>query len=171
MSKWYVIPLAVLVLILSLSGCSTSSEVSSSDLKAPFTENKAQVESCYEKVAKKQPDLGNGTIELKFLINDDGKAYKTIYMKKRSTLYNKLLNACLKKVVHGWQFPTGKSIEVVYPFNFEKSNSSMGGESKSTGSSTDAVEAGKSSDMDVIDTSPKEDETSGDEEEEFTPDE
>lgn len=171
MSKWYVLPLAFLVLISSLSGCSTSSEVSSSDLKAPFTENKAQVESCYEKVAKKQPDLGNGTVELKFLINDDGKAYKTIYMKKRSTLYNKLLNACLKKVVHGWQFPTGKSIEVVYPFNFEKSTASMDGESKSSGSSSDAAEVGKSSDMDVIDTSPKEDETSGDEEEEFTPDE
>ncbi len=165
MNKWYVALLTVLI----ISGCSTSSDVATGDLKAPFSENKAQIESCYEKVAKKQPDLGNGTVELKFLINDDGKAYKTIYLKKRSTLYSKLLNACLKKVVHSWQFPTGKSLEVIYPFNFEKSTASLGGESqKSSGSSKDAVE-GKSSDLDVIDNSPKEDETSGDEEDETTP--
>ncbi len=155
-----------------LAGCSTSSDVSTDDLKAPFTQNKAQVELCYEKVAKKQPDLGNGTVELKFLINDEGKAYKTIFMKKRSTLSNKLLNACLKKVVHSWEFPKGKSIEVVYPFNFEKSTSSLSNESgaskPTTGVSTDDE---KPSDLDVIDTSPKEDETSGDEEDEFTPDE
>lgn len=164
--------LSTLVMAFYLTSCSTSSEVSTSDLKAPFTENKAQVESCYEKVAKKQPDLGNGTVELKFLINDEGKAYKTIYMKKRSTLYNKMLNACIKKVVSGWQFPTGKSIEVIYPFNFEKATASLSNESESTkptGVSTDAT-TGTSSDLDVIDTSPKEDETSGDEEE-FTPDE
>ena len=151
--------------------CSTSSQVSSEDLKAPFAQNKGQIESCYEKVAKKQPDLGNGTVELKFLINDEGKAYKTTYMKKRSTLYSKLLNACLKKVVHSWQFPTGKAIEVIYPFQFEKATASLSDESrpsKAGGSSTDAPE--KQSDLDVIDTSPKEDETSGDEEE-FTPDE
>lgn len=161
MKKW----LLALSIAGILVGCSTSSEVSTSDLKAPFTQNKAQVESCYEKVAKKQPDLGNGTVELKFLINDEGKAYKTIFMKKRSTLSNKLLNACLKKVVHSWQFPTGKSIEVVYPFNFEKSTSSLSNESESgkptTGVSSDSE---KQSDLDVIDTSPKEDETSGDEE-------
>ena len=165
MNKWYVSLLAVFL----ISACSTSSDVATGDLKAPFSENKAQVESCYEKVAKKQPDLGNGTVELKFLINDDGKAYKTIYMKKRSTLYNKMLNACIKKVVHTWQFPTGKSLEVIYPFNFEKSTASLGGESKATPAApAEAVESGKSSDLDVIDTSPKEDETSGDEEE-FTP--
>jgi hypothetical protein len=149
-------------------GCSTSSDVSTGDLKAPFTENKAQIESCYEKVAKKQPDLGNGTVELKFLIDENGKAYKTIFMKKKSTLSNKLLNACLKKVVHGWQFPTGKSIEVIYPFQFEKATTSISTDSPSaktaTGVSSDATE--KQSDLDVIDTSPKEDETSGDEEDE-----
>jgi hypothetical protein len=165
MNKWYV----ALLTVIFISGCSTSSDVATGDLKAPFSENKAQVESCYEKVAKKQPDLGNGTVELKFLINDDGKAYKTIFMKKRSTLYNKLLNACLKKVVHTWQFPTGKSIEVIYPFNFEKSTASLGSESKSSATPpAEASEDTKSSDLDVIDNSPKEDETSGDEEE-FTP--
>jgi hypothetical protein len=161
MNKWY----AVLLTVFFIFGCSTSSDVATGDLKAPFSENKAQIESCYEKVAKKQPDLANGTVELKFLINDDGKAYKTIYMKKRSTLYNKLLNACLKKVVHGWQFPTGKSLEVVYPFNFEKSTANLGGESQKTTPSAASEESSKSSDLDVIDNSPKEDETSGDEEE------
>lgn len=166
MNKWF----AVLLTVFFISGCSTSSDVATGDLKAPFSENKAQVESCYEKVAKKQPDLGNGTVELKFLINDDGKAYKTIYMKKRSTLYNKLLNACLKKVVHGWQFPTGKSLEVIYPFNFEKSTASLGGESQKATppAASESEESGKTSELDVIDNSPKEDETSGDEEE-FTP--
>ncbi len=151
----------VFALLAVTVSCSTSSEVSPGDLKAPFTQNKTQIESCYEKVAKKQPDLGNGTVELKFLINDDGKAYKTIYMKKNSTLYSKLLNACLKKVVHAWQFPTGKALEVIYPFQFEKTTSSLSNESgsKSTGVSADT----EKSDLDVINTSPKEDETSGDE--------
>ena len=168
MKKWFWAFFTVAILV----GCSTSSEVSTSDLKAPFTQNKAQVESCYEKVAKKQPDLGNGTVELKFLINDEGTAYKTIFMKKRSTLSNKLLNACIKKVVHSWQFPKGKSIEVVYPFNFEKSTARLSNESESakptTGFSSDDE---KQSDLDVIDTSPKEDETSGDEEEDSDLDE
>lgn len=159
MTKWF---LAVFILLGFVTGCSTSSDVSSSDLKAPFSQNKAQIESCYEKVAKKQPDLGNGSVELKFLINDEGKAYKTIFMKKHSTLSNKLLNACLKKVVQGWQFPTGKSIEVVYPFQFEKSTASLSNESEKATTSSD--DTSKQSDLDVIDTSPKDDETSGDEE-------
>lgn len=146
-------------LILAMSGCSSTSPVSSSDLRAPFTENKDQVESCYDKVSAKQPDLGTGSVELKFLINEDGRAYKTIFMKKRSTLSNKLLNACLKKVVQTWQFPKGKSLEVVYPFQFEKTGGALSDESKK---SVDEPE--KQSDLDVIDTSPSEDESSGDEE-------
>ena len=70
-------------------------------------------------------------------------------------------------VVHAWQFPSGKAIEVIYPFQFEKSTASLNNESepaKATGLSSD--EPAKSSDLDVIDTSPKEDETSGDEEDE-----
>lgn len=137
------------------ASCSSSPDVSPEALRAPFNDNKEQVQACYEKVQKKQPDLGTGTVELKFLINEDGKPYKTIFMKKRSTLSSKLLNACLKKVVHGWQFPTGKPLEVVYPFEFQKQGASNSGDGK-------GEEPRKESDLDVIDTSPP-DEGSGDE--------
>lgn len=161
MKKLFFLSLATLV----WQGCSSSPEVATGDLKAPFSDNKAQIESCYNKVAKKQPDLGNGTVELKFLINDDGKAYKTIFMKKNSTLSNRMLNACIKKVVAGWQFPTGKSLEVVYPFQFEKASAGLSGESeKAEKSEAKGAEPEKQSDLDVIDTSPQEDESSGDEE-------
>lgn len=97
--------------------------------------------------------MGTGTVQLKFLINEEGKAYKTIFMKKKSTLSNKLLNACLKKVVHSWQFPSGKAMDVTYDFNFEDTAKAIDNEPS------------QNSDLDVIDTSPQDEPAgSGDEE-------
>lgn len=143
-----------LAALTALSGCTTS-EVSSASLRAPFADNKAQTDACYQKTLKKQPDMGSGTVELRFAINAEGKATKTTFMKKKSTISNKLLNACLKKVVHSWQFPEGKAIDVNYAFLFEDPNAELSSESEG--------EPKKESNLDVIDTSPQE-ESSGDEE-------
>ncbi len=132
-------------LSLSLTYCSSSPDTSPEGLRAVIGENKIQTDACYQKVLKKQPDLGSGTVQLKFLINEEGKAYKTVFMKKKSTLSNKVLNACLKKVVHSWQFPTGKSTDVTYDFNFDN------------GSGESAGEPDQQNDLDVIDTSPQDD--------------
>jgi hypothetical protein len=143
--------------------------VSTQDLRAPFTDNRSEIDSCYTKVMKKQPDIGEGTVEMKFMINEEGKASKTIFMKKRSTLSNKLLNACIKKVVHGWQFPqSNAAVDVVYPFTFEKQMASLGSESQSNRKSSpdtqkkqaeNADEPKGNSELSVIDTSPPEDES------------
>lgn len=157
--------LGLAIIALVFAGCTSSPEITAESLKAPFADNKAQTDACYEKTLKKQPDLGTGTVELKFLIGDNGKAYKTIFLKKRSTLTSKLLNACLKKVVHGWQFPEGKALEVVYPFHFEGlgNNESQTAESTESTPPASTDEPKKQSEMDIIDNSPQ-DETSGDEE-------
>lgn len=145
--------------------CSTTDEVPTDDLRAPFSDNKGQIDNCYKKVMKKQPNIGEGTVEMKFAINADGNAYKTIFMKKRSTLSNKMLNACIKKVVHSWQFPTGNAIELVYPFAFTKQMSSLSSESQASEPKpvdlrpAAAQESGNYSDLDVIDTSPPDDES------------
>lgn len=155
--------------------CTTTSEVSTEDLRAPFQDHKAEVDSCYTKVMKKQPDIGEGTVEMKFMINEEGKAAKTIFMKKRSTLTNKLLNACIKKTVSGWQFPSGKALDVVYPFTFEKQMASLSNESSNrvkptaapkksaaTPAAPAADEPKPQTELDVIDTSPPEDEAEND---------
>ena len=142
-SKW----LYVLILTAPLLVHCSSKTISPDDLKAPFIDNRAEIDNCYQKVLKKQPDLSDGKVEMKFLINEEGKTYKTIYL-KRSTLESKLLNACIKKVVSTWQFPKGQKVEVVYPFQFERSD-----ESKPMPEKTE--------DMDIINTSPPE-EGSGD---------
>lgn len=111
------IHLLVLAALASLMGCSSTPEVSEDELRAPFTENKADIEKCYAKAKEKNPEL-TGTLELKFLINEEGKAYKTVFLKKRSTINNKALNVCLKRLVHSWQFPSGSAVELVYPFQF-----------------------------------------------------
>lgn len=143
--KWFY---ALLLMTPLLTQCASKSSVSADDLKAPFIDHRAEIDGCYQKVLKKQPDLSDGKVEMKFLINEEGKAYKTIYL-KRSTLESKLLNACIKKTVATWQFPKGQKVEVVYPFQFERSD-----ESKPAPAKTD--------DMDIINTSPPE-EGSGDE--------
>jgi len=141
--------------------CSTTEEVTTEDLRAPFRDNKAQTDNCYKKVMKKQPNIGEGTVEMKFMINADGNAYKTIFLKKRSTLKNKMLNACIKKVVHSWQFPTGNAIELVYPFGFTKQTASLSSESEPASSeSSTSQESSNYSDLDVIDTSPSDEEAS-----------
>lgn len=166
-------------------GCSSTEEISTDDLRAPFVEHKTEIDNCYLKVMRKQPDIGEGTAEFKFMINEEGKAAKTIFMKKRSTLSNKLLNACIKKAVHSWNFPSGKAVDVVYPFTFEKPASSLGSESTAAKPAAKAAakpaaaaaapaakkaekdvdEPKKNSELDVIDTSPpEEDADSGDEE-------
>jgi hypothetical protein len=165
---------------LFLAACSSTTEVSTEKLKQPFADNRSQVDACYVKVMKKQPDIGEGTVEMKFLINEDGNAYKTVFMKKRSTLSNKLLNACIKKVVHSWQFPSGKALEVVYPFQFEKQSTTLSPESsapvkmakpapKAAPKPVEKVESAPEpkgqADLDVIDTSPPEDETEAEGEE------
>lgn len=142
-SKW----LYALILTAPLLVQCSSKTISPDDLKAPFIDNRAEIDNCYQKVLKKQPDLSDGKVEMKFLINEEGKTYKTIYL-KRSTLESKLLNACIKKVVSTWQFPKGQKVEVVYPFQFERSD-----ESKPMPEKTE--------DMDIINTSPPE-EGSGD---------
>ena len=120
------IGIIALVPVLFLAACTTTSEGSTEALRAPFADNRSQIDGCYTKVMKKQPDIGEGTVEMKFLIDDEGKAKKTIFMKKRSSLHNKMLNACIKKVVHSWSFPaSGKDLEVVYPFTFERSSASL----------------------------------------------
>lgn len=159
---------------LLFTACATTTSVSTEELKAPFSKNRAQVDECYVKVMKKQPDIGEGTVELKFLINEDGNAYKTIFMKKRSTLGNKLLNACIKKVVQTWQFPEGKALEVVYPFQFEKKMASLSSESKTPAEKAKSTQQGsedvesqepkKQTELDIIDTSPpSEEESTGEE--------
>jgi hypothetical protein len=140
---------------LLLSNCSSSPDTSPEGMKAIFGENQSQTDACYKKTLKKEPDMGSGTVELKFHINEEGKAYKTMFMKKKSTLNNKLLNACLKKVVSGWQFPAGKATQVAYDFNF------VGEGDDSTPS---ADEPQKQTDLDVIDTTPQDEGGSGDEE-------
>ncbi len=171
--------------VLMFVGCSSTEEVSTDALRAPFVENKTEIDNCYLKVMRKQPDIGEGTAEFKFMINEEGKAAKTIFMKKRSTLSNKLLNACIKKAVHSWTFPSGKAIDVVYPFTFEKPASSLGTESTAAKPAAKpaapkpaekaatpapkkeepaADEPKKNSELDVIDTSPPEDESYSDEE-------
>lgn len=165
----------IALLSLFVVSCSTTSEVSTQDLRAPFTDNKSEIDNCYTKVMKKQPDIGGGTVEMKFMINEDGKATKTIFMKKRSTLSNKLLNACIKKVVSNWQFPSGKALDVVYPFNFEKQSSIGSSETPSNRKAAAPAPAPKkeaptasdepkgNADLDVIDTSPPEDESDSEE--------
>jgi len=139
--------LAFLVVgLLALTGCS-SGPSTSSDARALFEQNKSQTDSCYQKVSKKEPDLGTGTVELKFQVGDDGKSHKTLFMKKKSTLSNKMLNACLKKVVSSWDFPAGKATDVIYDFNFE---------SMAPAGDT-ATEPKTQSDLDVIDTTPQDD--------------
>lgn len=161
-------------------GCSSTEEVSTDALRAPFMEHKSEIDNCYLKVMRKQPDIGEGTAEFKFLINEEGKAHKTIFMKKRSTLSNKLLNACIKKAVHSWNFPSGKAIDLVYPFTFEKPATSLGSESTASKPAAkpapapaptakkaepEVNEPKKNTELDVIDTSPPEDESdSGDDE-------
>lgn len=165
----------IALLSLFVISCTTTSEVSTQDLRAPFTDNRSEIDNCYTKVMKKQPDMGEGTVEMKFMIDEEGKANKTIFMKKRSTLSNKLLNACIKKVVHGWQFPQGKALDVVYPFTFEKQMASLGSESQSNRKASApapqkkeapaADEPKGNTELDVIDTSPPEDESESGEDE------
>ncbi len=136
---------------LGFTACSSTPDNSPEGMKAIFGENQSQTDACYQKVLKKEPDMGGGSVQLRFMINEEGKAYKTKFLKKKSTLNNKLLNACLKKVVHSWQFPTGNAMDIVYDFSFASSEPEA------------SEEPEKQSDLDVIDTSPKE-ESSGDEE-------
>lgn len=130
----------VLPLILMTSACSSTPEVSEDELRAPFTENKADIDNCYMKAQEKNPDL-TGVLELKFLINEDGKAYKTVFLKKRSTINNKALNVCLKRLVQSWQFPSGKAIELVYPFQFEKEGSKSAEAAVDGENKTESVES------------------------------
>lgn len=166
-------------------GCSSTEEISTDDLRKPFMDNKAEIDNCYVKVMRKQPDIGEGTAEFKFAINEEGKAHKTIFMKKRSTLSNKLLNACIKKAVHSWTFPSRKAMEVVYPFTFEKPATSIGTESTTTKptakkaapadvaapkkADSDVAEPKRNTELDVIDTSPPDDESDASGDEESTP--
>lgn len=172
-----ILSLSIALLSLFFISCSSTTELSTEDLRAPFAKNKDQVDSCYTKVMKKQPDLGEGTVEMKFLINTEGKAYKTIFMKKRSTLSNKLLNACIKRVVHGWQFPAGKGVDLVYPFNFESQSGSFGSDTASAkpvepAAAKKAAPADPKSDsvdLDVIDNSPQSDDLDAPSNDEETP--
>jgi hypothetical protein len=144
-------------------GCATTATPTATELRAPFIDNKSQIEACYEKVLKKQPDVGAGTTELKFLINEEGRAYKTIFLKKKSTLQSKLLNACIKRVVSSWQFPKGKKIEVVYPFQFETAKSAAASATPTETPVSDESKVGepeKNDTLDIINTNPEE---SGDE--------
>lgn len=141
------------VATLVLSNCS-STKVSSQDLKAPFIDHRSEIESCYAKVLKKEPDLGGGVAELKFLINEEGQAYKTVFLKKKSTLNSKLLNACIKRTVATWQFPKGQKLEVVYPFQFEVANANLSDESNTAPAAND--------NLDVINTSPAEGDSNSD---------
>jgi hypothetical protein len=155
---------SVLILITTalFVGCATTTTPSASELQAPFVDNKSQIEGCYEKVLKKQPDVGAGTTELKFLINEEGRAYKTIFLKKKSTLQSKLLNACIKRAVSSWQFPKGKKIEVVYPFQFETAKSAAATTTTEAPVSDESKvgEPAKNDTLDIINTNPEE---SGDE--------
>jgi hypothetical protein len=150
---------------LVLASCSSTPAPSAAELKAPFIDNKSEIEACYEKVLKKQPDLGAGTVELKFLINEEGQTYKTIFLKKKSTLQSKLLNACIKKAVATWQFPKGKKMEISYPFQFEQKTAEAGplsDESK-------AGEPAKNENLDIINTTPPEESGDGSGDQEETP--
>lgn len=140
--------LALSLIALFIGGCSSTPDVSEDELRAPFSENKAEVDKCYAKAQDKNPELA-GVLELKFLINEEGKAYKTVFLKKRSTINNKALNVCIKRLVHSWQFPAGKAIELVYPFQFEKEGSKNAETATSGENSTEPVDAAPANDSEA----------------------
>lgn len=138
--------LLLLPLFITLTFCSSAPKFSESDLKAPFVNNRIDIENCYRQALKINPDI-KGTLELKFLVNEDGKAYKTLYRKTNSTISNKILNVCIKRAVEKWQFPKGKEMEIVYPFHFEKKGSQLSSESISQ---ENTIEAAAPSDKKLI---------------------
>lgn len=76
---------------------------------------KRQIESCYEHVLKRIPDLA-GTVTLEIQIGAAGQVLKTVV--ENDTLDNPEVETCLRREAAGWAFQHARNVTVVYPFVF-----------------------------------------------------
>lgn len=108
------------LLALSTISCSSRSTLTHSQLRSPFVLHKTQIENCYRQTLKQNPEA-EGSLELKFHINENGRVYHTVYLKAHSTLQDIELAQCLKRAADNWQFPQGRQMQITYPFEFTRS--------------------------------------------------
>jgi len=84
-----------------------------------IADSKNKVRYCYEKALTRQPNL-EGRIDLKFIINANGKVVKA--QVESSTLGNVEVEKCILRAIKAMRFPKpagGGIVEVRYPFIFK----------------------------------------------------
>ena len=96
--------------------------VSAADLTRVMNEQKARFSACYDKVARKQPDLA-GYVVVRFTIRDDG-TVRNVKIRE-TTLNNSKVEKCIVKVGESLRFPGKKGRDktrVFYPFVFKRAS-------------------------------------------------
>lgn len=89
-----------------------------SNLGSLFRKGKAQVYRCYRKRLKDKPKL-RGKLALSVIINKDGSVRRVRMNRARSSLKDKLVEACVRWVFGRMQTkPRGSAYKVDYPLNF-----------------------------------------------------
>ena len=85
-------------------------------------EHLAEIVTCYQETAGKDPEVDAGRVKTTFVINGDGKVTKIKFDEQRSTLYHPALNECIDRVASEWTFNislTGGDTTMPYTFDLE----------------------------------------------------
>ncbi len=94
--------------------------ISEADVVAVVKRRKGQVQSCYEKELKSDPDL-MGVVTVSWTITAGG-GVNGVRVVSNST-GNRDMESCIRRTIGGWTFPAsnGAGVDIEYPFRFTPS--------------------------------------------------
>ena len=98
----------------------TGPTISEADVVAVVQRRKGQVQACYEKELKSDPDL-MGVVTVSWTITASG-GVNSVKVVSNST-GNRDMDSCIRRTIGGWTFPAsnGAGVDIEYPFRFTPS--------------------------------------------------
>lgn len=113
-------PQAIAQPVVKLGNASATGDLDKEIIRKYIRQSINKIEYCYEKELVANPNLGEGTMTVKFVIGADGK----VVTAAASGLGNAIVETCVAGVVKGISFPKpqgGGVVNVTYPFTFRNS--------------------------------------------------
>lgn len=98
-------------------------DAESGQLRSAIAVHTNEMRLCYRE-NQKSIKGAEGKSFYEFEVNDKGQLLKAEFYSKKSTLKNETLNNCVLEKAKKWTYPfapTGKTVKVLFPFNFKKS--------------------------------------------------